>query len=202
MVRKYDQAKYDAILKSARILYRDKGVKGTTIAEIASSAGIATGTVYLYFKSKSDIMDALCEFYLTDHIRKIAPQLENADIHTAIANAVHTALEHSASNADLVRLVDLRRSMNGKTSRLEADRTIQRTLRAWVELHAGKGDLVQYNPAILVELISGMVEWISKICFVWTNIDPLRYEDTLIDLLDHALINKSTNSNCSTGSTA
>jgi AcrR family transcriptional regulator len=187
--RKIDPAKHDAILQAARELIKEKGIQDTTISAIAARAGIATGTVYLYFKSKSEIIDGLCDFYLLDHLKAFSPELENPDVRSAIANAIHAALEHSSKNADLVRLIDLRRSTGGKTNMPKADRLVQRKLRTWLSDHIKEGELIQYNPVILAELIGGMVEWISKICYVWWNIEPARYESTIIEMLDHALIN-------------
>lgn len=47
------------ILKKARELFFIYGVKKTTVDEIAKSAGIGKGTVYLYFSSKGDIVSDL-----------------------------------------------------------------------------------------------------------------------------------------------
>ena len=43
------------ILDAARKVFAEKGFSGTTMEEIAERAGIAKGTLYLYFKSKRDI---------------------------------------------------------------------------------------------------------------------------------------------------
>jgi AcrR family transcriptional regulator len=187
--RKIDPAKHDAILQAARELIKVKGIQDITISAIAAKAGIATGTVYLYFKSKSEIIDGLCDYYLLDHLKAISPEMEEPNVRIAIAKTVHAALEHSSKNADLVRLIDLRRSTGGKTNMPKADRVVQRELRTWISTHINDGTLIQYNPVILAELIGGMVEWISKICYVWWDIEPARYESTLIEMLDHALIN-------------
>lgn len=44
------------ILESALILFADKGFKGTSISDIAKSAGISKGLAYNYFKDKKEIM--------------------------------------------------------------------------------------------------------------------------------------------------
>jgi AcrR family transcriptional regulator len=53
--------KRDAILKAAWGLIRHYGYGKTTIDDIAKRAGVGKGTVYLYFRSKSEIMLALTE---------------------------------------------------------------------------------------------------------------------------------------------
>ncbi len=53
--------KRDTILKAAWGLIRHYGYGKTTIDDIAKGAGVAKGTVYLYFRSKAEIMLALTE---------------------------------------------------------------------------------------------------------------------------------------------
>ena len=53
------EAREDAILKAAREVFIEFGLEGARVAEIGRRAGIAEGTVYLYYKTKSDLMRAL-----------------------------------------------------------------------------------------------------------------------------------------------
>ena len=53
--------KREAILHAAWKLIRHYGYSKTTIDDIAKQAGVGKGTVYLYFRSKTDIMLALTD---------------------------------------------------------------------------------------------------------------------------------------------
>jgi AcrR family transcriptional regulator len=55
------------ILKAARKRFRYYGVRKTTMQEIARDAGIAVGTLYLYFKNKDDLLAAGTEEYVARH---------------------------------------------------------------------------------------------------------------------------------------
>jgi len=55
MVKEDTRSKRQAIIEAARKIFAMKGYEDTTIAEIAEDAGIAVGTVYLYFGNKRDI---------------------------------------------------------------------------------------------------------------------------------------------------
>lgn len=48
--------KYDKILNSAGSVFAEHGYHKATISQIASLAGVADGTLYLYFKNKEDIL--------------------------------------------------------------------------------------------------------------------------------------------------
>lgn len=186
--RKVDPRKREAILRSARELFKQNGVEKTTMRKIAGKAGIATGTVYLYFNSKAKIIDALCDYYLLSHIEALKPSLEIPDVRQNIASTTHAALQHASENADLVRLIDMRRSIDGRVNRPEANRVVLKTVRDAFARGIEAGVTVPYNPAIMAELVSGMLEWICKICFVWSDVDPKRYESTWVELLSRALI--------------
>ena len=47
------------ILAAARQLLDQRGLEAMTMEEIAASAGVAKGTLYLYFQSKDDLIQAL-----------------------------------------------------------------------------------------------------------------------------------------------
>jgi TetR/AcrR family fatty acid metabolism transcriptional regulator len=52
--------KYRRILEAAITVFAEQGYFQSTIAQIAKEAGVADGTIYLYFKNKDDI---LVQFY-------------------------------------------------------------------------------------------------------------------------------------------
>lgn len=53
---KRDDAKYAAILQAAIQVMAESGYHHAQVSRIAKAAGVADGTVYLYFKNKEDIL--------------------------------------------------------------------------------------------------------------------------------------------------
>src|SRR5207249_10245332 len=53
--------KRDAILRAAIDVFADRGYFNAQCADVARAAGIAAGTVYLYFKSKDDLLVSIFE---------------------------------------------------------------------------------------------------------------------------------------------
>lgn len=49
----------DQIFQAALKLVSSKGLAGVTMSDISKAAGIATGTLYVYFKSKDELINAL-----------------------------------------------------------------------------------------------------------------------------------------------
>jgi TetR/AcrR family fatty acid metabolism transcriptional regulator len=74
--------KREAILRSAIKVFAQKGYFNSKVSDIAKEAGIADGTVYLYFKSKEEILhsvfDRAMEEFIAEGKREIAA-IETAD---------------------------------------------------------------------------------------------------------------------------
>lgn len=65
--------KHKDIVHAAKKLFRKYGVKKTTMRDIAAEAGLAVGTLYLYFKNRDEVILASAQVYIDAH--KEASQL-------------------------------------------------------------------------------------------------------------------------------
>lgn len=54
--RQLIEARRNQILDAATHVFAEKGFHSTTIRQIAQQAGIADGTIYIYFKTKTDLL--------------------------------------------------------------------------------------------------------------------------------------------------
>ena len=71
--------KREAILRSATHVFARKGFFNSKVSDIAAEAGIADGTVYLYFKSKDEILHYIFDRAMADFIAEGKRELENID---------------------------------------------------------------------------------------------------------------------------
>ena len=53
--------KRDAILRAATDVFAERGFFNAQVADVARAAGVAAGTVYLYFRSKDDVLVSIFE---------------------------------------------------------------------------------------------------------------------------------------------
>jgi AcrR family transcriptional regulator len=58
-VKVRDDKKAGQIFRSVLTLVKEKGLAGITMGEIAREAGMATGTLYIYFKNKEELINNL-----------------------------------------------------------------------------------------------------------------------------------------------
>ncbi|MFN6962151.1 MAG: TetR/AcrR family transcriptional regulator C-terminal domain-containing protein [Pyrinomonadaceae bacterium] len=75
--------KREAILRAASKVFARKGFFNSKVADVAAEAGVADGTVYLYFKGKDDILhsifDRKMEEFISEGEREISAIDDPAD---------------------------------------------------------------------------------------------------------------------------
>lgn len=73
-----DESKYEAILDAAVRVMAESGYHNSQISRIAKAAGVADGTVYLYFKNKEDILISLLRRAIGQIVAHSVGRLEDA----------------------------------------------------------------------------------------------------------------------------
>lgn len=68
MARRRTADKRTGILEAAVKVFARKGYFAARVADIASEAGVADGTIYLYFKNKEDLLVSLFDGVMAEHI--------------------------------------------------------------------------------------------------------------------------------------
>lgn len=80
MARKPEGDKRRQILDAAVVVFAKSGYFNSRISDIAKTAGVADGTIYLYFKNKEDIVVSLFADVVKRHFERA--QEEIARVHT------------------------------------------------------------------------------------------------------------------------
>ncbi|WP_441296785.1 TetR/AcrR family transcriptional regulator [Alkalihalobacterium chitinilyticum] len=70
--------KYDQIIEAAVKVIAENGYHHAQVSKIAKEAGVADGTIYLYFKNKEDILISLFEEKMGRFVDKIQEQIEGS----------------------------------------------------------------------------------------------------------------------------
>jgi TetR/AcrR family fatty acid metabolism transcriptional regulator len=105
--------KYDAILRAAIKVFAGSGFFNSKVADVAREAGVADGTVYLYFKSKEEILHSIFDQNMAEAItagQKLIDQVEDPREKLRLIASLH--LERLGADRDLavVFQVELRGS--------------------------------------------------------------------------------------------
>ena len=72
---KKNKPKYRQIIDAAVIVIAEYGYHQAQVSKIAKQAGVADGTIYLYFKNKEDILISLFEEKMGEFVEKIEDEI-------------------------------------------------------------------------------------------------------------------------------
>lgn len=93
-MQKSKSEKYHKILNSAGAVFAEHGFYKATISQIAARAGVADGTLYLYFKNKDDILYQYLSFKTNVVFKKMnAAVAKGTDAESKLRNLIRCHLE-------------------------------------------------------------------------------------------------------------
>jgi TetR/AcrR family fatty acid metabolism transcriptional regulator len=105
--------KREAILKAATQVFARNGFFQSQVADVARAAGVAAGTVYLYFRSKDDLLVSLFERTMREALAEAKLALDGVDDpRDRLTRIAQVHLERLGRDRDLavVFQVELRQS--------------------------------------------------------------------------------------------
>ncbi|WP_163101289.1 TetR/AcrR family transcriptional regulator [Peribacillus alkalitolerans] len=74
---KKNRPKYKQIIDAAVVVIAEHGYHQAQVSKIAKQAGVADGTIYLYFKNKEDILISLFQDKMGYFVEKIEEEIKN-----------------------------------------------------------------------------------------------------------------------------
>lgn len=123
--------KYHLILQGALKVFAENGYHRSQVSKIAKAAGVADGTIYLYFKRKEDILIHLFQEKLGELVNKfhesVAETTDACEALRMVCTIHYTELENNPELA-YVTQIEMRQSD------LELRKEIGITLKPYIEL--------------------------------------------------------------------
>ncbi|WP_026701447.1 TetR/AcrR family transcriptional regulator [Salibacterium aidingense] len=166
--------KYNQIIDAAVRVIAHNGYHQAQVSKIAKEAGVADGTIYLYFKNKEDILISLFEVKMGDFIEQIRARLTEAStIEEQLKLLVKMHLKQLAANKELAVVTQLEL----RQSNYELRQKINEVLRDYLSvmenlLTRGKEQHVfspELNEKLARQMIFGTLDevatnWVMKDC--------------------------------------
>ncbi len=131
---KRDKPKYKQIVDAAVIAIAENGYHQAQVSKIAKEAGVADGTIYLYFKNKEDILVSVFREKMsifTQNLETIIEKETTASVRLLKMIENHFRVLHEDRHLAIVTQLELRQS--GKQLRLR----INEVLREYLNLLDG-----------------------------------------------------------------
>lgn len=133
-IMKRDKPKYKQIVDAAVIAIAENGYHQAQVSKIAKEAGVADGTIYLYFKNKEDILVSVFREKMsifTQNLETIIEKETTASVRLLKMIENHFRVLHEDRHLAIVTQLELRQS--GKQLRLR----INEVLREYLNLLDG-----------------------------------------------------------------
>ncbi|MBX3293217.1 MAG: TetR/AcrR family transcriptional regulator [Acidobacteria bacterium] len=117
--RRIATGKFEAILRSAIRVFAVKGFFASKVSDIAKDAGIADGTVYLYFKSKDEILHSIFDRAMGEFIAEGRKELAAlSDATEKLRRIAELHLEKLSQDRDLAIVFQV--ELRGSTKFMQA----------------------------------------------------------------------------------
>jgi TetR/AcrR family fatty acid metabolism transcriptional regulator len=186
-VRKGDD-KRDRIMNAAITAFAQNGYHQATMAAVAREAGVAAGTIYLYFKSKDDLLISIFEEKVQGFIDEFHSQLvqeESAEIKLRKLVQLHLFEMQNRPDLAAVFQLELRQSRHFMSSYPKAD------LKGYFDLI---GEIIEegqqqglfrkdlYVSAVKRAFFGAMDETVTSWLLAGRNYDLTQMADPLADL--------------------
>lgn len=114
MVQKNND-KYRKIISAATKVFAKNGFYKAKVSEIAKKAGIADGTIYIYFKHKDDILIALFEEKMQEVLDNMKKQISlESDPLKKIQRFAFLHLKLIEDNKDMAEIIQVELRQSGK----------------------------------------------------------------------------------------
>ncbi|MFT9055602.1 MAG: TetR/AcrR family transcriptional regulator [Ethanoligenens sp.] len=187
------QQKREQIAAAARALFADFGYHAVSVAQIATKADVAKGTVYLYFKDKEELFLYLVQQFIdemTCFVREVEQQ--NLSIAEKFHTVIYSLLKYRREQKFLYRVMrEARETQSSLARRVTAilDDEITQYIEKQLEQALQNGEVRPCNPKVLSFVI---VHIYSTLAFEWEEqhepLDERQVAESVSNFLKHGLI--------------
>lgn len=152
----------EQILKAALEIFSRKGYTAATVPEIAREAGVAAGTIYIYYPSKRELFIAVIEnLIITIPLFDLFEKVSAEGFPVIFKSIMQNRLDFVESN-NISRLSSLMGEImrDPELRELYAENLIQPIMSHMEEFYRGQmesGNFRQLDPTVVVRAIGGMV---------------------------------------------
>ena len=169
---KRNKPKYQQIIEAAVKVIAENGYHASQVSKIAKAAGVADGTIYLYFRNKEDILVSVFEEKMGQFIEKIAKATsEQADSNTKLKTLIQMHFQQLEDNHHLAVVTQLELRQSNYSLRLQINKVLKPYLNIidgiieeGIDKKVYRDDI---NTALLRQMIFGTLDevvtnWVMK----------------------------------------
>ncbi|GAB6886651.1 fatty acid metabolism transcriptional regulator FadR [Desulfothermus okinawensis JCM 13304] len=181
--------KYEKILEAAIKTFSKYGYYRATISQIAKEAGVADGTIYLYFKNKDDILRSFFNYRTNEVFAKFKDEVKKGknalDKLRRLIHAHLSAFENSREMAIVYQVESKKRSHLSKDKIKEMSNMYMELVKEIIELGQKEGTIRKDLSIPLVRqlMVGAIDEVITSWVYTSKKYSLSSMADPLMDLI-------------------
>lgn len=180
------------IIAAAAVCFARRGFHGATMPEICAEAKLSPGTVYRYFRSKDELIEALVEQDRTESLDLMKALAIAPDFATAIGTGIKEALEAVRDPADAAVYLEVgaEAARNPRVAAIvrRHDESVTGALAKLLRDAQVRGEITaELDPQLAAEMISALVDGLISRKAIAPEVDLTSYaplaQRMILDLL-------------------
>lgn len=194
-IRAKENDKYHRILVSAVKIFAERGFHQSTISQIAKEAGVADGTIYLYFKNKDDILVQFFTYKTKQVFGKLREEVSKAgNSFDKLKNFIRCQLEEFQNDRYMAVLYQAETHQNNRL----VENQIKEMSKLYLDIVSEIIETGQNEGVIRKDLYVGLVKryilgGVDEVINTWLHSDS-KYDltsmaDPLVDLFIRGIVN-------------
>ena len=188
-MRTKDEAKEQLILDTALRLITRIGLSGLKMSDLAKEAGVATGTVYIYFDDKPALIQRLYTYLLRKSLSDLTLGIAATDpLRIKIRKITRNYLDDSVANPEYVAFFEqyFRSPYGQETDEVRSEEnSIMQPIYALVVQGQRETIIKEANPDLLVTLVCGMLNELARqVYYTRQPISEIEWETTFSVIWD------------------
>ncbi|KYG91586.1 TetR/AcrR family transcriptional regulator [Metasolibacillus sp. FSL H7-0170] len=170
---KRNKPKYKQIIDAAVIAIAENGYHQAQVSKIAKQAGVADGTIYLYFKNKEDILISVFQEKMVVFVENLQEILKSGETSSEkLCRMIESHFSVLASDHHLATVTQLELRQSNKEIRLKINAILKEYLKLLDEILIEGMVSGEFNSAMDVRVARQMVfGTIDEITTTWVMND-------------------------------
>ncbi|MCL6634217.1 MAG: TetR family transcriptional regulator [Peptococcaceae bacterium] len=185
--------KYGAIIEAAVKVFAENGYHNSQVSKIAREAGVADGTIYLYFKNKEDILISVFKVKMGHFIASVRQELEkHSDPFEKLRQLIRMHFSNLENDRNLAQFMQIQLRQSHPSIRAAIAEPLREYFRLIEALVAGGVAAGRFRPGLDVRLARQMIfGTIDEVATCWV-MSRRQYSladqvEGVLDLLSHGL---------------
>lgn len=150
--------KYDAIIEAAVKVIASNGYHNAKVSQIAKEAGVADGTIYLYFRNKEDVLVSMFNEKISRFVENVRTRLDTIDrSDDKLRELIRMHFAFLTNDRDMAVVTQIELRQSDHASRVEIGKIVKSYLNIMDDIISEGIQKGEFRPGMDVRLARKMI---------------------------------------------